>query len=200
MRSVLPDTCRMPDLESLTSDPLMNSALASALVGDPDAGSLEALYRRNLARLVDKALVEYQRVRAAVVAQANELQIPRASGPRLLVFSIANALEDCVLTTNRAMRLYESLKAGSLSKRIPRLARRALESHSKSLGDIRNVLEHIDEAIRSGEVIGSGPVMAAIVDPFDRMEVGPHTLLLDDLARSLRELHSISRALLDGSN
>jgi hypothetical protein len=199
MRSVLPDICCMPDLDGLTSSPLISSALASALIGDPDATSLDALYRRNLARLVDKAVAEYQRARSAVIAQARELQTPRASGPAILIFSIANALEDCVLTTNRALRLYESLKAGRLSQRIPRLARRALESHSKGVGDVRNALEHIDDAIRSGEVLGSGPVMAAIVEPFDRMQVGPHTLELDDLARSLRELHGISHALLNGA-
>lgn len=197
MRSVLPNTCRMADLESLMSNPLTNSALAAALVGDPEATSLEALYRRNLARLVDKAVLEYQRARSTVIAQANELQSPQPSGPKLFMFSIANALEDCVLTTNRAMRLYESLKTGSLSRRIPRLARRALEAHSTCIGNVRDALEHIDGAIRSGEVVGSGPVMAAVVEPFDRMQVGPHTLLLDDLARSLRELHGIARALLD---
>jgi hypothetical protein len=197
LQSVLPHTCCMPALESLASSPLTNSALAAALVGDPEATPLEAMYRRNLARLVDKAVLEYERARSAVAAQANDLQASPATGPRLFIFSIANALEDCVLTTNRAMRLYESLKAGSLSRRIPRLARRALESHSGSIGDVRDALEHIDSAICSGEVVGTGPIMAAIVEPFDRVQVGPHTLFLNDLARTLRELHRIADALLN---
>jgi hypothetical protein len=40
MRSVLPDTCRMPDLDNLIAIPLTSSALAAALVGDPEAALL----------------------------------------------------------------------------------------------------------------------------------------------------------------
>lgn len=189
----------MPDLAGLNSHPLVHSALTAALVGDPDATSIEAMYRRNLARLVDKAIVEYQRLRSAIASQAEDLRDPPQDGPRLFVFAIANAAEDCVITTNRALRLFESLKTGPLCRRIQKPHRRALEAYSKGVGNVRNILEHIDEAIRTGEVGNGCPIMAACVEPYDRLQVGPHELRFRDLANTLEQLHKIADDLINAA-
>jgi hypothetical protein len=194
---VLPTVCSLPDLSDLSAKPLIPSALAAAIAGDPEATRTEAMYRRNLARLVDKSVAEYGRLRSLIVAQASELHAPPIGGPSLYVFSIANAAEDCALSTRRALRLFESLKAGPLAARIDRSARRKLEANSRDVGDLRDTLEHIDEAIRTGEVGSNGPIMAACVEPFDRIQAGPHILRFDDLARSLRMLREITDALLN---
>ena len=196
---VLPNVCAMPDLSGIASRPLIHSALAAALVGDPEATQLEAMYRRNLARLTDKATIEYQRLLTAIASQAGDLRDPPETGPRLFLFAIANAAEDCIVTTNRALRLFESLKSGPLSRRIPRLHRRALEAHSKGIEPVRNALEHIDEAIRTGEIGSSGPIMAACVEPYDRLQVGPHALQFTDLAHTLAQLHKIADDLINAN-
>jgi len=187
----------MPDLSALRGDRLLNSTLASALIGDPDAQPIERDLRRNFARLVDKAIREYEHARSALVAQAEDMANPPEGGVRIFVFSFCDWFESCITTTHRAVNIYGRLKAFPLSQKAPRLARRLMEANSKDIDEMRNVIEHIDEALMKGEISGTNSIMVALTPDHAGAQLGPYTVSFASLASCLRALHAIGRSICD---
>ena len=69
---MIPTECKMPDLSDLSEVRLENQILLRAWIGDLDVNRKEENYRRIFARLVDKAIREYQTARSAILAQIAE--------------------------------------------------------------------------------------------------------------------------------
>ena len=57
---MIPTECKMPDLSDCRAVRLQSWSLLHVLIGDPGIYRKERCYRRNFARLIDKAIYEYQ--------------------------------------------------------------------------------------------------------------------------------------------
>jgi hypothetical protein len=73
---LIPKECKMPDLSEIVTTRLNPQTLLHAFIGDPGVNPKESAYRRNYARLLDKAIREYQAAREAILDQIAEALRP----------------------------------------------------------------------------------------------------------------------------
>ena len=64
---MIPSECKMPDLSDLAHDNLMKKLVLYALTGHLDKYAKHGLYMRNLIRLINKSINEYQVARYALI-------------------------------------------------------------------------------------------------------------------------------------
>jgi len=182
----------MPNLSGLDSR-LSRLLITAVLVGDPGVTPKEALYRRNFVRLNDKALNEYQAARLA------QIKLIECGGSEFLAggwewfLRFIGHFENCINATSRLIRMIDRILGERGALAVPRTQRRLIEACSKSILEIRNAIEHMDEAIQRGEVTGDQPVMLNIGEPGDRATLGTFQVRFSDLAITLRRLNEIAK-------
>jgi hypothetical protein len=194
----IPTRCTMPDLVGIKPR-LVSLVVAAALGGDVPKTRREDAYRRTFARLVDKAVRDYQLARQAMLADINE---PKRSvhesehdGHKIHIVAFANHCENAVNTITRSLRTFDRINGESIGNLLPRQLRRAMVARSRGIVKLRNAIEHVDELIQHGEVGEGRPVMIAVNADGDGMIVGYHELRFTDVARALRYLHEIGMLL-----
>lgn len=201
----MPTECKMPDLSDLQMERLQVRTLITSLIGDPGIERKQSHYRRNFARLVDKAIYEYEVARKAVSAQLHATvdgadhsytgnRPISFGGSRLYIISYIDHMENCVNAVNRLLKLFDHLKNGKsnpILAGLPRAKKRALGAYSRSLSNVRNAFEHIEEYIHGDKIIEGQGFMLSISDNGDRAIMGPHAMEFSDLARALRQLYEI---------
>ncbi len=197
MSKAIPSTCQMPDLSTLPT--LMESTLLHALIGDPGVGRETRLYRRNFARLVDKAVREYQLARATILAQIEESRRPTGEmarhGRTLHILLFTDHFETCINATHRLLNLLEQLKNENLPNRLPRTLRRSISAHTRPLSRMRHLTEHMDSFIQQDELSAGQPVILGLDDSEDGAVVGDTKIIFDDIAVGLKRLHEIGELL-----
>ena len=194
----VPTECKMPDLSGLDS-PLVNRLLVQLLVGERGLSPKTSLYRRNFIRLVDKALWEYHEAREAILAQIAEMNRPpeemSGDGRSIYILTFTDHIETCINSVRRLYKLLGGIKAEKQSPGLPRELRRQVETREETIVKIRGAIEHMDELILKGEIVGK-PIMAAGSENWDAVVVSNYELKFEELAMVLRAMHEIALYIL----
>lgn len=198
---MIPTECKMPDLSDCSKVKLQATSILHAFIGDPGVSRKEGHYRRNFARLTDKAISEYQLARHAILAQIAEANRPfavmSATGRYMPILAYVDHFENCANAINRILKLFDCMQNEEILAELSRPLRRSLESSSRSLPPLRNAFEHVDELIQRGELAEGQPVMLSIGDDGDRAVIGAYEVEFVDVARTLRKLHEIGTLLFE---
>ncbi len=195
----IPSECKMPDLSGLDS-PLMNRLIVQLLVGEKGLSRNVKLHRRNFIRLIDKALREYHEAREIILAQIAEAN--RSSeemsrdGRQIYILTFTDYIEDCINAVRRLYTLLERFKSEKESPVLPRYLRRLVETKMKSVVDIRNTVEHMDERVQNGEIATGQPIMLAINKNEDGVVVADYEIKFKELALVLEKMNEIAQYIL----
>ena len=193
--------CKMPDLGDCLAERLLPSSFLHAFIGDPGTNPKERGYRRNFARLIDKAIIEYQLARRAILEEIAEENRPyedmAKKGWYIYRFQYVDHCETCINATNRALHLFDRLKSEAILSGLSRELRRSLEACSRALPGVRNAVEHIEELIQKDEIAEGQPIMLSIGEEGDRAVIGAYEVLFTDVARTLQKLHEVGKHLFD---
>jgi len=195
-----PKSCRMPDISKLET--LFPGFMTAIMATEGKMLSpRERLYIRNFVRLVEKAVNEYKKARECIIAQVNETQcnVDVVKCPvhviTLYTFGIIDHLENCINAIRRLFKLLDSVKSKRGGLSIDRNLRKRIESHKTEIIDIRVAIEHIDEKIREG--VGTKPVMIALTDDDEGIQITKYNLKFEDLARLIGYFHKLALQWLD---
>lgn len=195
----IPSKCKMPDLSSLDS-PLMNRLIVQLLVGEHGLSRKVRLYRRNFVRLIDKALREYHNAREAILAQVAEANRPTKEmiedGRGIYIIGFTDHIENCINAVRRLYGLLDRIKSEKESPGLPRELRRLVETQSKSMIDIRDAVEHLDERIQKDEVAPGRPIMLAVNKIEDGVVVADYEIKFRELALVLEKMNEIAQYIL----
>jgi hypothetical protein len=201
---MIPTECKMPDVSDCFADRLLGRPLLQVFVGEPGVNQKERNYRRVFARLVDKAIYEYGMAREAILAQIAEGDRPfeemANTGRQFFMFAFIDHFENCINAIHRALKLFERMKSEPILSGVPRELHRAVDAYSRSLRDVRDTFEHMDERIRHDEIAEGQPIMLSVADDGERAVVGADEVLFIDVARTLRKLHEIGKMLFDSGS
>lgn len=191
---MIPKKCLMPDISSHKQ--LIPSLLASSLVGGSELSRNSTLYRTIFIRLIDKAVFEYNESRSTILNQIKEMQRSdeetAKTGRILYILSFTNHFENCINTTARLLKILERIKNDDLGANIPREHKRLVKAYSKSIPDIRNTVEHMDKEIHMDNIAEGKPVMLAIENKGDKVQIAGYKINFNDLAITLKNLHAIA--------
>jgi len=181
--------CKMPDISDLAPS-VIGAFLITSLAGSNVGKTKEEIACFSvIARLIDKAKVEYLTAREAVIKEVEERKMTydeitkRDDGQYFFICEITNHLENCI---NALSRIYKLRKL--LSPKYQFLA-----NQKEEIVRTRNHIEHIDSRI-FGSIPGSRSL--SISEDALNVEIVNENLRLDDLANEIRLLHTdIRRAL-----
>jgi len=193
---MLPTACNMPDLSELQARSPQGSFLLYQLVGAGNGFPPGmASYRRNMVRLADKAVCDYMDVRSCVLAQIAEAQRPSSEivkGRQIYMFRAFDKLEDCIITVQRLFRYFERVKSDQSGFPLDRSLKRRIESVEQSIRDTRNLIEHLDNDIRSGRVQQGQNTAPALDEETKMIFLAGLQLPVDTLARAIRHFHEFA--------
>ena len=187
----------MPDISDL--DSLIEVLMLSLMLpGDEKLPPKTRLYRRNFVRLIDKAVLEYGRAQGALCAQTEEPNRPAEElleGRELYIFTFANHLENCLNAIRRLLNHLDKLKSDRGGIEIDRTIRNIIESASRSLIDIRDTVEHLDERIQKDEIGPKESIMLSVTDDQRGAEIAGTTISFAELERIIRRLHEVGKRM-----
>lgn len=190
---------KMPDVSDLDL-PMVNYLLSRLLGGDKGRSEKAWNYTRNVFRLLDKSINEYQKARECLIADLEEEKKPAGllaiTGRRLNFIDFTNHIETSINSTARILKLLDRLKTEQTSPGIPKILRKVTDSLKREVVNVRDTVEHIDELIQR-EATGPGPVMILLSDDGDTVEIGSCKIRVDQYASLLRNLHLTCRHLLE---
>jgi len=196
---VLPTECKMPDLSDLDF-PLKKYLLLHALVGDKGLTQKQGMYRRNFVRLVDKAVKEYQEARLAIIEQIQEMERPpeeMIKGRIIHILAFTDHFETCVNAVSRLLKQLERIKGDNGNWIIPKITKRAIEAQTKSIPNIRNVAEHMAEAIQKDELEPGLPIMIMVGGNGDSAVLANYEIKFSEIANAIRRLHEVAMNLFE---
>lgn len=181
-------TTKVPGLADLNKDLLLvhgfNWFFRGAYVSDQKARD----YLVSFVRLVDRAIHEYESARALLEEHESQLGIAR----KIRAFGY---LETCINSTKRAFNVAEQMRRYRPAPPINRLTMRSLVGHGRSIKDVRDAIEHMDEWIERGEVQPGEAIALMVTDQGDAIEIAGHRVSFQDLAAVLRKLHGLAQYL-----
>jgi len=185
----IPSECKMPDLSDIDSL-LLPFLVVQLLVGERGLSQKASLYRREFIRLVNKAVREYCEAREVLLAEVAE------HGRHLRSYEFTDHIETCINAVSRLLKLLNRIKSEKASSSFPRELRKLVETHSKSVRDVRDTVEHMDELIHKGEIALGKPIMLTCSQEGDRILVSDCELNFTDLAMVLEKMHEIAQHIL----
>ncbi|MDM0109136.1 hypothetical protein QTH97_29640 [Variovorax sp. J22R24] len=170
----------------------------------PADDQITSVFVSTYMRLVESCVSEYRSAELMVESFWAESSSFKLSAMHRAV----THYETCITNAQRAIRSFNKLRR---SKHLRPEVRAALAAHkhtfhkdqvSRRLGDIRDLIHHFDEALGKGEVTKGEPVLLQPTGPeapvdtnpgqtvktIDRLKIGPHEILLADLAQLLTEM------------
>ncbi|MCQ3829269.1 hypothetical protein HXX02_07410 [Microbulbifer elongatus] len=192
---IVPTTCNMPALHP----ELMPLLGAEMLFPSSHLSQKAYLMRKNIVRLVDKAVYEYSYARKAVLDQISEKQRSTEelmNGRIIYMFGFTNHMENCLNSVRRVLELLKSLKSDPSAPAQDRDRRKTLQRESQSLIKIRNTIEHMGEDIQKGGYSNNEPVILGLSNDEYSICIGSHSLSFVSLVLVLRELHAEAQSLL----
>lgn len=197
---MIPTENKMPELYPELGRLQPQLLLAGAFVGNGTLSSNAALMRREVIRLMDKAIFEYSLARQAIIDQIAEGQRPYEEllkGRIIYMFGFTDHMENCVNATRRLIALMQHLRGDRSAPSQDRIKRRLINAHADPLIDIRDTLEHMGEMISKDEILDGHPVVIALGDDQATIQLGRHSLSFLSLSTILRALHSEAVGLLE---
>jgi hypothetical protein len=198
--SMIPTECRMPSLYPELERLQPRLVLLVAFVGNGTLSQNAALIRRNLVRLVDKAVLEYSHSRQAILDQIAESQRSyeeMVKGRIIYMFGFTDHMENCLNATRRVLDLLQHLRADISAPIQDRITRRLVDAHAEPLIDIRNTFEHIGNAINNNDFGESQVVVLCLGDDQRSVRIGKHSLSFVSLVTILKAVHSEAKKLLE---
>ena len=196
---MIPTECRMPSLYPELERLQPRLLLLTAFVGNGALSQRAALIRRNLVRLVDKAVYEYSLAREAVLEQLNEAHRSNEEmlqGRIIYMFGFTDHMENCLNAMRRVLDLLQYLRSDKSAPAQDRVARRLVEAHAGSLIDVRDTFEHIGSAINNNEFGEGQMVVLAYGDDQNSVCIGSHSLSFNSIATILKAAHAEAARLL----
>jgi len=179
----------MPDLSGVDS-PLMNRLIVRLMVPESGISQKARAYRTNFVRLQDKAIREYRQAREAFLDYI-------ADRGRLMRFiEFTDHMETCISATSRLSRLLDRLKSERQSPSFPKELRRFVETKSRSVQDVRNAVEHMDEEIRCDRVAPGKPITLTVNENGDGVLASNYQVSFRDLANVLEKFNEIALYIL----
>jgi len=174
--------------------------ILAVFIGNGSLSQHAALIRRNLVRLVDKAIYEYSLARKAVLDQINESHRSHEAmlnGRIIYMFGFTDHMENCLNSMRRIVDLLQHLRADPSAPTQDRITRRLIEAHAGSLIDVRNTFEHIGNAINNNEVGEGQMVVLAYGDDENGVCIGEYSLSFQSMATILKVVHAEATRLLE---
>lgn len=105
--------------------------------------------------------------------------------------------ENCINSAKRALRALERLGTQQDGPTIDRTIRKLAQSKTKTITDLRDAIEHMDEGIVSGAGIPEGaPHLLTIDKQGDNLELGTHRIPINGLHGVVGTLHSGGLAII----
>jgi hypothetical protein len=195
----IPSECKMPDLSDFP--PLLSDLFFQEAFGNKSGLSKKTqLYRRNLIRLLDKALREYKGARKAILDQITESNRPpremKKQGRFIYTFLFVDHIETCINAAARSYKLLDRIKTEKESPEVPRELRRLVETKSKSIESIRNAIEHIDQLIQKDKIAPDQTIMLALNEYHNGVTILSNEIKFEELAMVLRTTHEIAQYIL----
>jgi hypothetical protein len=189
--------CKMPDLSNLTQ--LYTRLIVNWLAyGNEGLSKKTGLYRTIFVRLVDKAVHEYQEARDTLIAGVDDWSHPVEDMVKKgKLYRLTDHLENCINAVARLLQITDRMKNESATVVIDRTLRKSIESHSKSVRDVRNLIEHMEEEIQKDNLGKDKPIILKLNDQGDGAEIGNKHITFNDLAQTIRKLYEIARLLLE---
>lgn len=196
----MPTACFMEDLSGRCRALLGKLLLIDGFVGTPWLSPKALLCRKSLVWLIDKAIREYNLARSSLLA---ELEQEKQSYEELLnadhrleyMFAFTDHMENCVLTCRRIFRSLEALKNDRTIAPMERVTRKLIESNEKQITPLRNELEHMGGILASGNIPDGQTLTVVLTNDDKSIQVGSFSLSFDQLASTLKGLHSIVEGL-----
>jgi hypothetical protein len=164
---------------------VLDRTLSGLPEGLPPDRSLVGLFT-NFVRLTDKALREYDAVRAELMSYV-EPHVAWKVGPYLRAI---DHMENCVSATHRASLNAKALRQRKVGRGGPRLTK----LQEQRLGFARNAIEHSDEKILGIQKVKASPPFAAR-EPYSlrlangAMTIGSCVLTYKELVSDLSKLY-----------
>jgi hypothetical protein len=193
-----PPECKMPDLIHL--QPLTNRLLVQLLIGEPGIPTKVSQYRINFVRLIDKSLFEYNNARNTILSQIAEAKRPSSemqrTGRHISFYGFTNHIENCINALCRTTKLLHRIKTHPGAPGIPRGLRKDFEKGGRSIDDLRNAVEHIDDIIRKDELDAGKPLVLALTEDSEGITIADYNLKFTDLAFLLSNIHEIGEYVL----
>lgn len=196
---MIPTECKMEDLSSL--EKLQPNMLLNLVFGkiDKNFERKTAVYRKIVVRLIDKALDEYNEARSLIINQILEgkrsTEEMTKKGRVIYMLKFVDHMENLIGTLRRILRLFEKLKGNMQGLAFPRTIRRQIESLSTPLVDLRNTIEHVDDAIQKDEIKEEEPVMVKIMADQGGVVVGSNKISFFEISTLIKKLHALGQDL-----
>lgn len=189
---MIPQKCEMPDLSDVPE--LTGTMLLAVVFGhDPNISPLAEAVRKNLARLIDKAVRSYQAARIHLIARIEQMSASeeqKALGRIITIFRFVDELENCLLTVRRLIRFLEQMQSDRSAPIRDNIQKKLTEVHSKGLPGIRDAFEHLTEKFGDLGLEEGGSVMIAVDASDEKLfRVGNRTFAFSVLAKLIKAIH-----------
>ena len=185
-----PKTCEMPDLSDLNSKNALNFMLNIYFRGAGPKDKHAQMLVKSFARLLDKALYEYESARNSLledIKTPNEVMTP--------YFRTVDHLETCITTLQRTIEFARKIRKTSKAPVLPRKVNVLSDDTGNRIKKIRNAIEHMDKDIIQGKLKENDSI--ALVAKSDALELSGEEIYYNELANWLRELHSLAKIIIN---
>jgi hypothetical protein len=197
--SMIPTENKMPQLYPELGRLQPQLMLTAAFIGNGTLSQNAALMRREVVRLIDKAIYEYTLAQQAIIDQIAETHRPYeelVKGRIIYMIGFTDHMENCINATRRLVALLQNLRSDRSAPLQDKIKRRLVEAHANPLIDIRDTLEHMGEIISEDKMPDGHPVVIALGDDQASIQLGAYSLSFQSLSIILRALHSEAVILL----
>lgn len=191
--------CKMPDLLDFQESKfkVISHFLICQLGGvGTDFPEKLSSYRANIARLIDKAIYEYNQSREYALLENDEpkrsVEDMTENGRYIYVHFIANHLENCIITVRRLIRYFDRVKSGKGSPVLDKLLKKQIESLSKDITNTRDLIEHMDQDIHDGKKKRDDMIMPILNADASEIILLATRLKTASLAMVIRKLHQFA--------
>ena len=192
----MPTQCHVPDISSDCAQLSHRLMLKDVFIGGAPLSPKARLARKSLARLVDKTVRHYNDARKALVAQVNERhrspEEVAKTGVILYLTAFVDCMEDCLVTCRRIVRFIEVLKSETF---LDRIDRGLLEANSSDILAVRNLIEHMAQAIAKGEIKEGEPIAPYWTANGMGVAVKQESISFGALASFIKAAHRIAQGL-----
>ena len=186
----IPKECKMPDLsyEDEYPLPLIGYLIIQLLSGGDKKLSPElGAYRRSFVRLVDHAWNEYYQAKNELIKE-----IKRDKTTYMMEFT--NHIETCFNVIKRLSMLMKRINNEESSPMIPDHLKDILDN--KTIIDIRNTVEHLDERIQNRKIPKGRPIMLTVGPNADSLLISKYEIRFEELALVLERMREIALYIL----
>ena len=175
---------------------LVSVYLAGALVGyDQYEDKKTTSLKKNILRLIDKAIYEYNEAVEAINAEINEnnrsYEDMMKNGTRMHTHLIINHFENCFNSLNRVFKLYEKIRRNKDAPKIEELLERLAGLYESHIRDMRNTVEHIDDEIQDDRIADNETIALFVDESYLIVKIAGIEIKIEDLKKTISRFYEI---------